>query len=362
MPAGLQARTAWVACALAVSGCAGAGVYDRAMAEASRDESAGRLADAIAGYDRAASVASRARDRDQARWDAADVMARAKDVAGAVARLDAIARDDASEHQAEAAYRAAALRIEHGDADAGWEELERVPRRFPRSGVAHVAVRRLAAHADEAGPAESARELAALTRDLSSTEVGQVVAFLAAEHVEASGSDAGARDAYLKIADRWPYPFGAFFDDALWKASALDEKLGRYEAAVSDLERLVSVRETTSLMGSYERAKYVPAMLRLGELYRDRLHDHARARAAYHRLYTDFDRSTKRAEALWLEAALWREDGEVGKSCDTLAALVHEFPESRYAPCAVARCPALHATDQASKRACPAYVETRDER
>ena len=328
------------------------------MAEGSRAESAGRLAEAVEAYDRAASTAKRSRDRDQSRWDAADVLAREQDISGAVARFEAIARDGTSEHQAEAAYRVAILRIHHGDADEGWRELETVPRRFPSSGIAHVAVRRLVEHADEGGPSSSAAELRSLEGDLGSTELAPLVAFLSAEHIEAAGDAARARDRYASIADRWPYPCGAFFDDALWHASLLDESLGRYQAAVDDLERLVRVRETTSIMGSYERLKYVPAMLRLGELYRDRLHDRPRARATFHRLYTDFDRSTKRAEALWLEAALWREDGDRAKACETLGTLVREFPDSRYVPCAVERCTELRRPEKSgAPRDCRPYID-----
>jgi hypothetical protein len=315
--------------------------YDRAYAEAARAEGAGRLAEAVEDYDRAATQATRPRDRDRARWSAADVLSRANRVADAVARLDAMATQDGSEYQAEAAYRAAALRIDHGDADRGWRDMERVPRRFPAHGVAHVAVRRLAQHADEQGPQAGLAELTALGRDLDKTELVELITFLSAEHIETLGQDVAARDAYLRIADRWPYPYGAFFDDALWHASQLDEKLGRPQAAADDLERLVAQRETTSLMGSYERAKYVPSMLRLGELYAGPLHDRAKARDAYHRLYAEYTHSTKRDAALWHEAALWREDGDARTACDRLATLVHEFPDSRYVPCATAHCPGL---------------------
>ncbi|HEY8042206.1 MAG TPA: tetratricopeptide repeat protein [Polyangiaceae bacterium] len=315
--------------------------YDRAFAEAARAESAGRLAEAVADFDRAAASAIRQRDRDQARWGAAQVMERSGPMAAALARLEAIAADGTSEHQPEAAYRAAVLRIDHGDTDRGWADLERVPRRFPSSGVGHVAVRRLVAHADEKGPEGAFAELHALAHDLAGTELEELVAFSTAQHLEARGDDDAARGAYVHIADRWPYPYGAFFDDALWRASLLDEKLGRYQVAVDELERMVAQRETTTLVGSYERAKYVPAMLRIGELYRDRLHDHARARDAFHRLYAGFAHSTRRDDALWLEADLWRQDGDAGKACDRLATLVQDFPDSRYVPCATGQCAGL---------------------
>jgi tetratricopeptide (TPR) repeat protein len=352
-------RTLLALVTLLGAGCAHTAhdTFGATMAEASRAESAGRLAEARAAYDRASVIARSHGDRDQSRWDAADVTQHEGDIAGATVRLDAIAQDATSEHQAEAAYRAAALRIAHGQEDEGWRALEQVARRFPSSGVAHIAVRRLVARADESGPPAAADELEGLRKDLVSTDLEPLVTFLGAEHVEARGDVVGARDAYLRIADRWPYPHGSFFDDALWRASLLDERLGRYQAAVDDLERLVKVRETTSLMGSYERRKYVPSMFRLGALYRHRLHDHVQARGAYHRLYAGFDRSTRRAEALWLEASLWRDDGDSARSCETLATMVREFPDSRYVPCAVEKCPVLgRPPKSAAPSTCRAYI------
>jgi tetratricopeptide (TPR) repeat protein len=325
---------------LAGSGCLGGhgAAYEASMTAASRDEGAGRYDEAVREYDRAVQAGERPRDRDQARWDAASSAERAGKVADAAKRYEAVAGDASSEHQAEGAYQLARLRIGSGDADRGWQDMEQIPRRYPTHGVSHLAVRRLVEHADERGPRAGLDELATLSHDLEGTELAPLVLFLRAEHLEATGDAKAAREAYGHIADRWPYPFGAFFDDALWHASLIDERLGQYPAAIDDLERLLRERETTSIVGSYERAKYVPAMLRVGELYRDRLHDHPRARDAFHRLYTDFAHSTLRDRGLWLEAALWRADGNVDQACDALGTLVEEFPSSRYVPCAVEQC------------------------
>ncbi len=334
--------------ALAILSTAGCGcapahgvVYEANMAAGGRAEGAGRFAEAARAYEAAWATGQRAPDRDQARWDAAEMVARNGDVAVAAGRFEAIASDPTSEHQAEAAYRLAILRIESGDSDRGWRDMEQVARRFPTHGIAHAAVRRLVQHADEGGPRSGLEELRALDRDLGSTELEPLLAFLVAEHLEALGDDHAAREAYAHIADRWGYPFGAFFDDALWHASLIDERFGLYQSAIDDLERLLRERETTSLVGSYERSKYVPAMLRVGELYRDRLHDRARAREAFHRLYVDFAHSTVRDRALWLEAALWRDDGDAHTACDRLGTLVEKFPDSRFVPCAMAQCPTL---------------------
>jgi tetratricopeptide (TPR) repeat protein len=321
--------------------------YDKAYATAERAESAGRLAQALEAYDHAAAVAKRRGDADQARWAAADVLVRQDRVGDAVARLDAMAADPRSDRQAEAAYRAADLRVGHGDADRGWHDMESVVRRFP-------------AHADEsAGGAKAGLdELGALEHDVGRTELAELIAFLSADHLQTLGDDRAARDAYVHIADRWPYPYGAFFDGALWRASLLDEKLGRAQAAADDLERMLAERETTTLLGSYERKHYVPAMLRLGELYRDRLHDHAKARATFHRLYTDFRHSSRRDDALWLEASLWKEDGDATTACSRLATLVHDFPDSRYVPCATEQCPGVERPrESGAPKTCRAYIE-----
>jgi tetratricopeptide (TPR) repeat protein len=347
------AWTTLAACTPPVHGDA----YLAALATASRDDGAGRFAAATADYDEASKVALLASDRDEARWAAAETAARTRDVAGAAHRLEVIAADDSDEHQAQAAFRLALLRIDGGDADRGWQDLEDVPRRFPTHGVAHVAVRRLVEHADEKGPQAALDEARALRRDLEGTELAPIAAYLEAERIEAVGDDRAAREAYVSIAERWPYPFGAFFDDALWHASLADERLGRYSAAVLDLQRLLDQRETTTIMGTYERPRYVPSILREGELYRDRLHDRPRARDAFHRLYADFTNSVQRARGLWLEASLWREDGAAGTACDRLGTLVAKFPDSRYVPCAIEQCPALRRPpSSAAPAACHDYI------
>jgi outer membrane protein assembly factor BamD (BamD/ComL family) len=331
--------------------------YEGALAAASRDEGAGRFAEATADYDRAAGATGSVRDRDEARWDAAQTAARAGHVSDAATRLEGLANEDGSEHQAEATYRLGLMRIESGDADRGWLDLRDVVRRYPTHGVARIAVRHLVQHADERSLQDGLDEVHALERDPGASDLAPLLAYLAAQHVEALGDVRGARDAYLAIADRWRYPFGAFFDDALWHASLLDEKLGLYPAAIADLERLLRERESTYLVGSYERARYVPAALRIGELYRDRLHDGARARAAFHRLYTDFAHSTERDHALWLEAASFKDEGRSADACDRLATLVHEFPDSRYVPCATEECPAIQRPPKsAAPRDCHPYI------
>ncbi len=133
---------------LGASACATShgAAYDAAVASAARNEGAGRFGEAAADYDRAVSAAARDRDQDQARWDAAEATARAGNVAGAASRFEALAGDGGSEHQAEAAFRLAVLRIDSGDPDRGWSDMEEDPSQVPDP-------RRRARGGSQAGPA-----------------------------------------------------------------------------------------------------------------------------------------------------------------------------------------------------------------
>lgn len=360
-------RFASVALALATAaGCAPnhGTAFPPAFAAAQRAETAGRFLEAANDYDAAAKVATRARDRDEASYLAGLLWIRGGNRRDGVARLDAIA--DAVvpvEHSAEAAYLAANERIAAGDDVRGWRGVADVVTRFPNSGVAHVALQRVLARKDSTDgvPASLAYLRALAASPVGSSEVGEMVSFQIAEHLATSGDAAGARDQFLATATRWSYPFGAFWDDSLWRASEIDEALGRYAEAIADLDRMLRERETTTLVGSYQRPRMSPALFRIGVLYSTRLHDRERARDAFHRLYTDFTTSSLRARSLWMEAKLWRDDGDEPKACDRLSRLVADNPDSRYVPCAIEACTSIkRPAKSTAPTACHAYIARDD--
>jgi tetratricopeptide (TPR) repeat protein len=337
--------------------------YQRAFADGERAETAGRFGDAAASYDRAAREGTVARDREHAAYLAARMLLAAGDRAAAAERLTRIAgATPPREDSAGAALALANLAIERGD-EGGYAALEAIIRTRPASGAARAALHRLSHHWDDTrGPAGTAEALDRLAQapEIRGTEIEPDVVYARAQRVEASGDLEGALAAYLSVADRWPYPQGAFFDDALFRASEVDEHLGRYQHAVDDLERMLAQREVADLSGSYQRPRYSPGLFRIGVLYRDRLHDPARAIEAFHRLYAEFTTSLLRDDALWEEALLWASQGDAKTSCARLETLVATLPDSRYVPCAIARCPAVQRPPKSdAPQACHAYIERR---
>jgi tetratricopeptide (TPR) repeat protein len=350
-----------IAIAALALGCGGpdrGAKFPGAFDAAAKAESAGRFADAARLYDAAANEAKIPRDRDHTRYLAARALDRSGDRSGAATRLRAIAgASPAQEDSAAAAYAVADMEIAGGD-DDGWASLEQVARKFPASGVSRRAIDRVARHLDDTAGAKATYDhLVAIAPSLDATELGETVRYEMALRLVTLGQDKEARDAFLALATRWPYPRGAFWDDALYRASVLDEKLGDPRAAVADLERMLRERESSLAlpllgdMGTYERPRFEPAMIRLCALYRDRLNDRAKARACFGRVYSDLTTSELRDDALWEQARLAREDGDASASCSALATLVRAFPDSRYVPCATATCPGL---DRPKKSGAPA--------
>lgn len=314
--------------------------YEKSLAEARRAHHAGRFAAAAERYDDAAKNAKVPRDAVFARYEAALARARAGDAARASQELRAIAEArPPNAYSAEAAFKAADLAYK-SDPAAGVIELEAMALRFPKSGVAKVALTRVLRVDDERGAADALARLERLAPRTDGTPLEEDVAYERAKRLAALGRTQAALEAFVVVANKWPYPHGAYFDDALFRASECEEKLGRPQEAIAHLERMLSYRETSNMIGSYQRPRYTPAMLRIADLY-EKQGDRARARDALHRLYTDFKTSPSRDDALWREADLWRKDGDGASACSRLSTLADDFPDSRYVPCAVERCPGI---------------------
>ena len=358
-------RHALLVALFALLGCGRpkAAAYAQAFAEGERAETAGRFRDASERYDHAAAVAPNAREREHASYVAAKMLLQSGDAARAAPRLSAIAAaTPPGEHAALAYFDLASYLIARGDATIGWAEMEAMPSRFPTSALARRALHRVLAHKDETlGAKASLAYLDGVRASLQTSDLEETAAYERAVRLEVMESHDAARAAFIALAEKWPCPFGALRDDALFHASEIDESSGRYAAAVADLEELLADREKASTMGTYQRPRYTPAQWRMAVLFRDRLGDRARAREAFHRLYSDFDTSLLRDDALWEEAALFRDDGNANAGCARLSTLTHEFPDSRYVPCAEETCPSIKRLEKShAPKTCHAYLRKAD--
>lgn len=299
----------------------------------------------------AAGAARNSRDRAEARYRAATSFDRAGNLARARELYTLLARGT-SERAARATFALADLQLAEGERAAGYASLEAAARKYPQSGIANLALRRYFAElAEQGGDRAVLGYLDRTIPELGGTDLAEQLYYERARRLEASEQLAPAADAYLAVAERFPYPYGAYWDDALLRGADCAVRLGRPEQAIGLLERMLRARESSHLSGSYERPLFADAAYRLAELYRDSRHDSAAARRAFRAVFDGYPTSTLRDDALWQEALIARQS-EPRSACAPLSLLVAQFPDSRYAPCATKICVSLPKTN----RECRAYV------
>lgn len=303
------------------------------LAEGTRAERHGRDLEAARAYGRAAAAADRRVDRDEALYRQSRSLIDADRARAALPILDRLAATrPVSRRTVRALYDSALLRLGLGFERRARADLERLVRRHPDTGLAARALATLLRVLDagdapgpnadgEASPprADSRGDalLASLVRDrrVSASELGDNVLYEQARRREGRRDIAGARRALSLLVDRYPYPFGQLWDDALWNLARLDVQSGRPRDALGHLERMVAVAERSDFNGSYIRPRMSAAQLRIGEILRDELHDLDGALAAFRALPSRFPDSIHRDDAMLAVADILRTRGDRDEAC-----------------------------------------------
>lgn len=346
----LLARPSWLVL-LAALGCGSpppaAYVQETEQAQVARKK--GEHAAAAQHYERAAALAEKPRDAEEARYRAADSYVRAGDTGRAEALYGSLAAQGPdAERRTRADFALAELLLETGRVEAGQARLVEAIRRSPNSGLAR---RALGQHLEylrgRGGPDAVLAFLAAEAPKLGATELAETLDYRRARELDEAGKTREARDAYLECATRFPYPKGAYWDDALFRAAEKELSLGDAPRAVQHLERMLGEQESAVITGSYERGRYAEAQLKIAEIYRDVLHDSARARRELRKVYDKHPKSRIVDDALFQEALLARSAGDEAGTCAPLSIVVEQLPDSRYAACAHLMCAKLAATSNA---------------
>jgi tetratricopeptide (TPR) repeat protein len=325
---------------------------DRAAAE--RSYAAGRYQEAAQHWQAAAGHAKTPGWARKARHRQAMSLLRGGDWQAARVVLSQLAAEKGS-LAPRASYDLALIELEHEQVAAGTARLRRLITSDPESNVAAIALRHyLALIEDERGATGVLTEIATLLPSLSRTTLDEPLRFEQARQLTATQHPDAAIAAYLELAARHPYPYGAHWDDALWYAAALEEQRGRPRAAIAHLESMLKARESSDFVGSYERPRYGEARFRLAELIRDELHDPARAREEFWRLFKRHPNSRLRDDALWEAAKLAHAQGDAAGTCSLLSTLQDDLDESRYVACAPLLCASL--ARGVSNRRCAPYI------
>jgi tetratricopeptide (TPR) repeat protein len=346
----------WLLLVLVACGSARPAAYTR---ETEQAESARRRGEHLASarhYERAAEAATKPRDADEARYRAADAYARGGDRQRAAAIYQKLAaQGERTERGARADFALAELELDAGHEPEGQRRLAEAIRRNPSSGLAARALRvHLAYLRQRAGSEAVLAYLTSEQRALAKTELGEALQYQLARELDSAGRSAEARDAYLACANQFPYPRGAYWDDALYRAAEKELALERPRYAIAHLQRMLAEQESASIVGSYQRGRYAEAQLLLAHIHRDSLRDPAAARRELRKVWLNHPTSRLVDDALFQEALVAHQSGDAAGTCAPLEILVTKLKESRYAPCAHQLCKTLSALPG---RDCHDYIE-----
>jgi hypothetical protein len=324
---------------------------ERARAErAYRD---GDFSRAAQHWELAGKRATNAHDRSEASYRRAATLERNGELAAADAAYLEVERAG-GERADRAAFSRAELAFARGELERGHELLRAALLRFPNSGLSpRAAGRVLDRIAQRDGAAAAIVEAERLERALRGSELEERLCFERASRLERAGNSAAALSVYLDLARRFPYPLGAYWDDALGAAARLELGFGRAQGAISLLERVLAERESARISGSYERKSFAEARFRIAEIARDQLGDHQRARREFHRVWTDHPTSRLKDDALFEEALLAVTARDRAAACATAKLFAERARDSRYARCVRELCPGMA---ESSERACPSYA------
>jgi TolA-binding protein len=328
-------------------------VHEAEQAQAARRR--GDHSAAAQHYERAAALAEQPRDAEEARYRAADAYARAGDTARAEALYEKLATQGPNaERAARADFALADLLRKAGREAEGEARLLAAIRRHPNSGLARLALTEHLDYLREHGGSERVLSyLGGEANQLAASELGETIAYRRARELDVAKRTAEARDAYLACAARFPYPTGAYWDDALFRAAEKELALGAPQRAIQLLQRMLAEQESAIMTGSYERGRYAEAQLKIAEICRDVLKDPRRARRELRKVWERHRTSRLVDDALFQEALLARDTGDDAGACAPLAIIAQQLPDSRYAACAHLLCPTLAATGSS----CREYIK-----
>jgi tetratricopeptide (TPR) repeat protein len=331
-------RAAWLAWVLlAPLSCAPAYApgYQEAFDAALRAQNAGRWEEAATLFDKAAGLGDRYKDRDEARLMAAEALERLERWGEAEDLYRKIDRESEGRYQGvRAAYALGRLVWQQRGFEEGAKETLRAIRSYPDSGLVRHAVKRLLAHVEETyGPDAALAWLTPLYEELKTSDAEEAVGYEHATLLARCGKKEASIAALLALAASHPYPHGSLTDDAYYVASLYLADLDRVPQAINALEKMLSVQEEAHLGHSYRRPRFPQGAYRIGVLYRDRVKDRERAKAAFWRVYKDYFDSRQTDDALWALAKMERDDGRPEEACRVLEVLRKEKPDSRYLSC-----------------------------
>jgi tetratricopeptide (TPR) repeat protein len=306
-----------------------------ALAEAQTAQHHGRLDDAIADYQRAADTAERKVDRDEALYRQSRVYARKGDFKGAIAVCDKLGDEKLiARRTLRARLDASRYRLrENIEVEKAENDLRDLMEDEPDSAAAQSALRLLVVrHVDDVEDKEVGLAWIRETRaQVKQSSLGEPLMGAEAELLMQLKRKDEAKLVLQRQVQRYPYPQGRRWDDALWQLADIALEDENPKEAIDYLQQMVDAHEVSFVIASYTRPRMPKAALRIARIYRDDLRDPDKALNAYALVRSEFPRSTVVDDSLAEEAEMRIARGERDEGCDLYKQLMenHEVGSAR---------------------------------
>lgn len=300
----------------------------RALAEGERNMGHGRYEEAAVDFAEAADEAERRVDLDEALYRQTIALTQLERYDEAIAILQEVAdRRPVSRRTSRAMFEIALIRLDHLHQDAqAMQDFERVMHETPDDGLGSRSLYYILRDFENRGDSQGAIAFCdRLYGELGNSTLGDDLLRAKANLQLLIGDRAGARTSLEELVQRYPYPYGQRWDDAIVTLAEMDVEDGQPQRAIDRLKELVNRNEETNLVGSYTLPSMPRAQMRIAQIYRDELHDYPEASDAYEYLLRRFPRSVLRDDALYQAGVMWLENGEHDRGCRFLRRVLDDF-------------------------------------
>lgn len=288
----------------------------------------GRYDEAVDSFAEAALESERRVDLDESLYRETRALIQLERYDEAVRILQEVAdRRPVSRRTSRAMFEIGLIRLDHlNQREQALADFEVVMRETPDDGLGtralYYILRDYEQRDDTAGAVAFCDRLYA---DLGNSTMGDDLLRSKSNLLMLDGDRDGARAALEELVRRYPYPYGQRWDDAITTLAEMDVEDGQPARAVERLRMLVNRNEETNLVGSYTLPSMPRAQLRIGQIYRDELHDMEHASEAFEDLEDRFPRSILRDDALYQAGVMWLDAHETHKGCRILRHLLDDY-------------------------------------
>jgi tetratricopeptide (TPR) repeat protein len=305
--------------------------YRKAVEEAWSLERKGQFEEAVAAAGKAAGLAEDPRDRDEALFLKARLLAEAERYDEARTIFVELRKSAVEESmRGRAIYELGLIALAEGNKGEARTYFLALIREYPDHGLCSVALKKTMVIVEETGGEPAVRSLlSGLLGDALESSFGDDVLWELAKLDKKAGRLAKAESWLLMIHKAYPYPKGGAAFEYLFLLAEVKEEQGKLEEAVAWLQTVADTTETSYVIGDYNDDAKAQALLKMGKLYFQKMNSPDKAYETFMKV-VKLDWATRSDDGLWWAAQVRFAQNRGKEGCELLSKLVKKYDVSNF--------------------------------